>query len=358
MIKQHLLKYALYVAGITAFAAFVVTRDEELVDDVTANSYRNGDLYRLALIKDFKMDIPDRCVQDESDTVWQDQRIMFIGDSFSESCRGHKPLPAMIAEALNEPVFHIPANESPEYFNPIVFLKEKHIQRGKKRLIILERVERYIRSSFEDELDMNPMPDSGGESFGSKVQHLGNRWFSTHDEELYQFLLQSSDVSRPVVEWWNTAMFHLIKKISTETPVYSLHPPFLFYFDETDPSQNSSYYSHHPDTLIESIASNIQELKAELAQRYNAELLFMPVPSKYTLYHSVVNNDPYDEYLPRLRTALESKAVRTVDLYNRFKDAKDTLYFPTDTHWNAQGATIAFRETMRVVKQIKSLEFN
>ncbi len=358
MNKERLLKYALYLAGIIALAAFVVTRDEELLDDVTEDSYRHGDLYRMALVKDFKLDIPDRCTPEESDVVWQDQRVIFIGDSFAETCRGHKPLPEMIADALDEPVFHVSGNEAPEYFNPILLFKGKKINVDKKRLVIVERVERSIRTTYEKELERSPALTGLDETFGEKLEHIGSDWFTTHDEERYQFLLHSSDLSWPVVELWNTAMFHLMKRISAETPVYSLHPPFLFYYDETDPSESSSYYSPHPDSLIEAIASNIEEVREELADRYNAELIFIPVPSKYTLYHSLVGSDGYDGYLPRLETALQAKGVKMVDLYSRFSSSKDTLYFPTDTHWNAQGATLAFQETMRILKQIKTIEFN
>lgn len=351
MIKEHVLRYGLYLAGILALGAFVIAKNESLMELATQQAYRNGDLYRLALVRDFKVDIPDLGEsQDTGSARWSNQRIIFIGDSFSETCRGHRRLPEMIGSAAHEPVYHVTGNNFPEYFNPLYLFKEKHIGSDKKRIVILERVERYILSTFGDELDVNPVVPESTAATVSSFTSFQERWF-THAEQQYQFLLQSSGLTTPLLEAWNTTLFHFLGKISGETPVYSLHPPFLFYADETVPDSASSFYFAHPDGLVEMIADNIAELQQTLADRYNAELVFMPVPSKYTLYHSLLNNDPYDNFLPRLCAALKKRGVKTVDLYERFAASNDTLYFPTDSHWNAKGAALALMQTMKVLSE-------
>jgi hypothetical protein len=353
MIKEHILRYGLYLSACVAFGAFVIAKNESLMDLATEHAYRNGDLYRLALVRDFKVDIPDIGEsEDIGSALWSNQRIIFIGDSFSETCRGHRPLPDLISRAAHEPIYRVDGNTFPEYFNPIYLFKAKHFASDKKRVVIVERVEREIISTFADELDINPVVSESTSTIfpGLASASFQEQWF-THAEQRYQFLLQSSSLTTPLLEVWNTTLFHLLGKISAETPAYSLHPPFLFYADETISNSASSFYFPHPDSLVEMIADNIAELRQTLADSYNAELVFMPVPSKYTLYHSLLNDDPYDNYLPRLSAALTRRGVKNTNIYKYFAASKETLYFPTDSHWNANGAALALVQTMKVLNE-------
>ncbi len=354
MLKEYILRYAIYVIGIVAFAAFIIVKNEDLLEWATEGADKYGDLYRLALVSDFKMEIPEVVTAEEaSSEEWHDQRIVFIGDSFSETERGHKRLPELVAGAVDEPLFYVKGNYFPEYFNPLYLFREKHIRRDKNRIVILERVERYIVSTYGQELDADPDLATATEESQSFFTSFADQWF-THSEQNYQYLLQSSCVTMPVIEVWNTMLFHLSGRISEETPSYSLHPPFLFYYDEIVRDSTSSFYYPHPDTLIDAIADNILALHDELASQYNAELIFMPVPTKYTLYHALVSHDRYDLFLPRLCAALKRRGVNTVELYERFAAERDTIYFPTDSHWNARGAALALEQTMNTLNELNN----
>ncbi|MEO8167897.1 MAG: hypothetical protein ABI623_06600, partial [bacterium] len=171
----------------------------------------------------------------------------------------------------------------------------------------------------------------------------------TKAEQNYQIFLTSSSITSPVVELYKTGVFHLMGEISGMTPVYSLHPPFLFYYEETNRDETSFYYNHS-DSLISGIADNLEMLNETMQARFNTTLVFMPVPNKYTIYHKFVNNDPYDDFLPRLCNEVERRGVRTVRLYERFIGSKEILYFPTDSHWNAAGMNIALDETAKVLR--------
>ncbi len=171
----------------------------------------------------------------------------------------------------------------------------------------------------------------------------------THAERNYQVLLSDAVFFAPVHELIQTCAFRWFGSISSSTPVYSLKPPFLFYVEETTDKETGFYFSHS-DSIIAAIADNLSMMNEELLRRYNTELVFMPIPNKYTIYHTMVNSDTYDDFIPRLCTEAEQRGVKTIRMYERFKNSNDILYLPTDSHWNERGMMMALEEALRVLR--------
>jgi hypothetical protein len=357
MYKEKFLLYFIYLAGIISLLVFITTKSEILMLKATEGMYRDGDLYRFAKVLFFKTKLPaaecgDESVQEiDADTA----EIFVIGDSFMESCRGHKRFPDMLSEKLGKNVYPIFAGQVWEYFDPVYIFWKYNIPRDKRRIVLLERVERYIIHTYgtEKDQDTSLFIEEAGTENESFWKITKRRWF-TEAEKNYEVFLTSSDYTTPFMELWNTFRFFTLRQISDETPVYSLNPPFLFEAEEAMPGHVTSFYYPHTDSLIGQIAENITNLKAVLLERYNAELVFMPVPNPYTLYHPLINNDTYDNYLPRLCNKLEENGVRTIQLYQKFSESENILFFPTDTHWNASGAEIAVDQAVSVISYMRT----
>ena len=77
----------------------------------------------------------------------------------------------------------------------------------------------------------------------------------------------------------------------------------------------------------------------------------MAIPSKYTVYHTLVNEDAYNDFLPRLYAGLEARGVPYIPLYDDFMQAKveGWIYYGTDTHWTPKGLDIALEKTLDVL---------
>lgn len=352
MNKGRLLLVVLYAAGILAAAVFVVTKSETLMEAAVAGMYDHGDLYRFARVLHFKTELPPYQPEEEDLTAADPDTVpvIVIGDSFLESCRGHRPFPGLLSERLGEPVYPVLAGYALEYFDPVYFAWKAGLDPDRRRVILLERVERYVVSTYSARRDTSEaaFEETAAEQEETRWKTVRRRWF-TGAQRNYEVFFSSSDCTSPVVELWNTFRFITLGQISEETPVYSLNPPFLFEREEALPGGVTSFYYPHTDSLIDAVAGIIAEMGAILRDRYNAELVFMPVPGSYTLYHRFVNNDAYDGFLPRLCDAVERKGTRTVRLYEVFRDSGEILYLPTDTHWNARGARLAVEEAARVV---------
>ncbi|MGD2035569.1 MAG: hypothetical protein PVF73_10965, partial [Bacteroidales bacterium] len=88
---------------------------------------------------------------------------------------------------------------------------------------------------------------------------------------------------------------------------------------------------------------------------YNMELVYLPLPAKYTLYHNIINDDTYNGLLPKIFNGLDDRGVRYVNIYNEFKNSDTLLYYRTDSHWNEKGIEIAYNKLIDYIKNDSSL---
>jgi hypothetical protein len=163
----------------------------------------------------------------------------------------------------------------------------------------------------------------------------------------FYYLLQENFVNSFITEKISTIEFKLFKKTSPLTPKYSLNPKLLFYQSEVD------FYQHSPsESQIQAIADNYKYLSDQLKSQYNINLLVIPMPTKYTIYHQLAGDQTINNFLPDLYQELTKRKVKFVDLYHPFLQSSDLLYLPSDTHWNKAGITLGVNETLKTLKPL------
>ena len=85
-------------------------------------------------------------------------------------------------------------------------------------------------------------------------------------------------------------------------------------------------------------------LLQENAESRGGQFLFVIAPNKNSLYAESMPAYPRAEGssdAERLLDALAEMDVRYLDLFRVFREQDETLYFPTDSHWNGRGAALA-----------------
>jgi len=169
---------------------------------------------------------------------------------------------------------------------------------------------------------------------------------------LYDAILKRSYLTTGLYSFLVTLKFDIYGNITDQTPVYLKDGSnsWLFYHDQVNESKTSFYYQHTDDQL-DSICDHMSALSKELLDRYNMHILYLPMPAKYTLYHKVVNDDPYNEFLPRLFEKLEAKGVKFVNVYDDYKKSDTLLYYRTDSHWNQKGIDIAYKNMLDYISR-------
>ncbi len=176
--------------------------------------------------------------------------------------------------------------------------------------------------------------------------------FPGNIEEMYRQLLKRSVFTTNLFALSSTFKFNQLGYISSQTPVYKTGAePWLFFDKQLDDEPGSYYYDYSMEE-INRYCDNIAFLSRELKEKMNMKLVFLPLPNKYTLYHTVVNDDPYFEFLPLLYEGLRERNVSCVEVYEDFKNAGEVLYFGTDTHWNKKGVDIALSKLIETLDDL------
>jgi len=351
--KDRVTLYAIRALGVLAAVIFLTAKSPYLVNHLISDCFYDrgeyyGDQYSGVKVLRFKFPMPEpngKGIFSKSSEV-DSYQIIVIGDSFFNRCRGHDTLPYLLSQRLGEPVFY----DREKYYNPFDLLR--NASSSHKRILILECAERLILDRFLPTPDLNPEPALSPSGPLKRVaEGIRDRWF-VKAEVNYRYFLNHCVFTSTIMEWWNSFNFECFGRISDSARVYSLQPPMLFLDHETDRSPFSFYYPH-TDELISTLAGNLELIRDELKRRYNTELIFMPIPNKYTIEHRLVNNDVYDMFLPRLCAELTRRNVKNVPLYEKFIHMKHELYFPTDIHWNGKGLSIALDELLNIIKEVK-----
>lgn len=329
----------LRVWGALCLAFFVVTKHYPWLDRACAGSLDHGDLYREAKARRFKLPLPPP----DGRTIKAgpgEARVHTIGDSLLATRRGHDSLPRQLAAGLGEPVVVHGWDPNPE----CVFAGEP--PRIRRRVLVMESVERSLVTRFAD---LVPVADCAGDAGPPPWwRRLLDKLFA-NTEKQHRLLLNNSLVTAPLLEAWSSLRFELTGRLPDAIGACSLDPPFLFTREETDPRMEGGFYRPHPDALIDRMADNIAALSHRLSARHGVDLVFMPVPGPYVLYHRFVRPETYDRFVPKLCDAVERRGVRVVRLYEPLAHSRELVYFQTDTHWNAVGVRVALSELLRLL---------
>jgi len=345
-LKNKITKIIIHVSGALALFLFIVLRssaepdyllDSELLK--AANDAIYGDLYFLNLIDNFKIPTPplgDEYYNSVPKTDINDADILTFGDSFFASGARCKNVPGRLADTTKKKIFFSQTNEI------LKTLEEKNYVKKDKKYLILETVERGIPRIF-----------TGGQNVlakkNPKLGKIVESLMPLNLEQRYTLLLQRGVISYNIYKELVTMKFNLFGYISSVTPVYKKDPPWLFYYQDVNDKKTSFYY-HFTDEEINTICDNIQDLNKKLIDKYNIELIFLPLPNKYTIYHRILNNDEYNNLLPRLYKGLDRRNVKVCKVYDLFMNSEKELYFPTDTHWNEEGVKLTANELVKYLK--------
>jgi hypothetical protein len=268
--------------------------------------------------------------------------MLLFGDSFFDFTR-LKTFPEELGDTLNQRTFYARMDR------PLQYLAEREYASDKEKTIIFESAERYIPTRFTElhqvELKVDPRSP-----LRKKMADVRDYIFVENTESIYQTLLKRSYLTTGLFSMSATLKFDVFNYISDFTPVYSLEQevPWLFYYDQMNDEPGSFYYDYSQEE-IDNYCDNIADLASKLSEHYNLKMVFMGIPSKYTINHRLLNDDLYNQFLPRIHEGLAERGIPYIPLYREYNDSDDILYFGTDTHWNEKGQKIALKKTVETL---------
>lgn len=357
--NEKLLKILIYIAGFVCLYAFVAIRvpgmynfilKEKIIPEYWENT-KYGELYYFGLVKHFKEEgMPhynEKYRYTEKHPDVQDADILMFGDSFFDFTR-MTTFPERLGDATDQRAFYARMDR------PLRYLVENQYENTEEKLVIFESAERYIPERFVEAHSMKPPPDPRS-GIRKKVADLRDLIFQDNTDVLYSTMIARSYFTTDLYSASTTLKFDLFEYITDQTPVYSLDEemPWLFYHDQLN-GEPSSFYYQHSQGEIDNYCDNIADLSAKLYEHYKLKMVFMAIPSKYTIYHTLVNEDQYNDFLPRLYKGLEERGIPYIPIYDDFLEAKaeDWIYYGSDTHWTQKGMDIALNKTLKVLETL------
>jgi hypothetical protein len=275
--------------------------------------------------------------------------ILTFGDSYFEFSR-HKQFPERLADDFNKEVHYV----NNDY--PLDYLQRFDYHDTIPKLVIFERVERYIPIAFEHEHQWSPVSDDSLSQIRSILKSVKDKIFYDKSEELYDAMLKRSYLTTSLYGLIATIKFDMFGYISKLTPSYLVNEDesWLFYHDQVNHAKTSFYYDFSQDEM-DSICDHMADLSRKLKEKYNMDLVYLPLPAKYTLYHDILNHDTYNNFLPRLYDGLDKRNVKYVNVFDAFENSNQFLYYRTDDHWNEDGIQMAYRLTLEYIFKDKNL---
>ncbi len=358
--NEKLLKWLIYLSGIVCLYAFIAIRSLPLFNLIMNEKMipyywdktKYGELYCFNYIKYFKeKGLPpakEKFQFKRKHASLNEAEIITFGDSFFDFSR-LKQYSERLSDTFNVKVhFH-----HGDY--PLVVFAKNNYKKNEPKILLYERVERYIPMVFEKENTSDYSVDSRSE-FRKTFGNIKEKIFYQRTEELFDALLKKSIFTTGIYSCISTLKFDLFKYISPLTPVYSTdkEKPWIFYCDQTN-GEKTSFYYHHSDSEMNNYCNNMADLARKLKEEYNIRLIYLPLPAKYTLYHGFVNNDEYNNFLSKLYEGLRNRGVEFIDVYEDFKNSNKILFYRTDSHWNEKGIQIALNKTLEYFKNDSTL---
>ncbi len=368
--REKILKAIIYISGFVCLYGLVairflpmynlVLKEKTVPDYWDKNKY--GELYYFNNIRYFREEIPEvkpKFQFSEDHASLEEAEILTFGDSFMDFSR-HTQISRRIFDSLQTPVFY-------EYdYDPIKFLGEKNYNNDEPKILLYTRTERWIPINFgenpiTEEIKTNNNPSGPADNEKSSLAKRGfnkikNLLFIDRADELLKAMLQRSYVISDINEFIATLKFDLFGYVSVFTPRYTLEQetPWLFYVDQIDKDEVTSFYYPHSDQDVATMADNIEKMSKHLWEKYNLQMVFLPVPSKYTIYYHLV--DPaaqYNNFIPRLYAELDKRQVTYVNLYQAYKASDEYVFYGTDDHWTEAGVNIATEKVLNKIEEIK-----
>lgn len=357
--NEKTLKILIYIAGFLCLYAFLALRIpalynfvllEKIVPEYWENT-KYGELYYYNnFIKQFREEgLPPHTEKyrhsDKHPTI-EAADILIYGDSFLDFTRT-PTFPERLGDSLGIRAFYSRYELPLREFRKIGFKGP-----AEKKIMIYETAERYLYQRFTDP-QLLVEPEDTRSSVRKLVAGTRDLLFLDNTEKLYQNMVSRSYLSTGAFSMLKTFKFNTFGYITELTPKYSLdqETPWLFYHDQLNDEPGSFYYKHSQEE-IDNYCDNIADLAQKLDEHYNLELIFMIIPSKYTIYHKLVNDDTYNNFIPRMYEGLEKRGIKTIPVYEDYVASDEILYYGTDTHWTEEGLAIALNNTLDTLRAL------
>lgn len=323
---SKIFKYSVLISAIylwlQAYSPLVYKSSRLFPDD-----YRNGDLYHLSYLPQFKEKLPN-CKAIEGNYNTQDVNLFVIGDSFTEDQRVNKK----DINALN-------------YLN-VHWNSQLDIQLDttKKNILILETVERTFKNHFSEEINnlkFSPLKNTteNGKSWKTTIKEKIDAsitfLFPEKDdiEQRFEASLFSYDIFLKFRELKATLNYKFFGRIEKKV-VLSRDGKNIFFSEESLPEDSHSSFYPFTDQEKDSLIIKVNRTREKYLRNGFDEVYLSIIPNKVSVLSPDLGN--YNQMIERIQND-SNLDVPFIDSYTDFKKNPSKYYLKSDSHWTCEG---------------------
>jgi hypothetical protein len=304
--------------------------------------YYFGDLYELSKLKDFK----DKLLVVKKDSTAkdiQDADIIAMGDSFFETNYETPKISYELERLTEKKVFHVKREDSASCNdNPLAYLDKIGYVKGSKKYLVLETVERYALGRSVTYQTTTYTKSSAALDKTAKIKNF-------FKPASLQYFFYNNWLIAPFNYAAKNFRYKVLDESGSSTPIYSKNPKMLFYYEDVNFNNQKV-----PEEIISIMANNVKFLRDTLKEKYNIELIYSILPTKYSIYGKYTSNyTAYNNFAPQAYKALLKHNINTFDAYTLYTKEnnieEDLLYYKGDSHFTPRGKTIVIQELLKLL---------
>ncbi|WP_159466826.1 hypothetical protein [Dyadobacter sp. 3J3] len=305
--------------------------------NLTKDSYRFGDLYRLSNLPQFK-DPVKKCPKQifvEKNKGSKKIHLYIIGDSFTEK------------ERIEKEDFAVDQYQYVHWDN-ILHLKT---DTSAVNILLLESVERHFREKMISPIhnliaDSKTYVSKGPEA--SFMNKLDLAFSSDGTEGRLDAVFFQNDILLKLKEMKAAFTYHLFHRADKKVTLVNNDKSLVYYLDTDTPAITSSF-TDLEDSEVDSIVNNISKSK-ELAQKLGFDHVILSViPNKVSVLMPEYGN--YNHLISRVYSNPKLD-IPYVDVLADFRKMKEKAYLRGDSHWTCQAQDIWLHKTNTLIKKI------
>ncbi len=279
------------------------------------DSYRYGDLYQMAFLKDFKELTLPCSKKYTAPNAKKPIHLYIIGDSFTE--QGRISNDDFVSQKLTR----------------VHWAEKQQIQLDttKHNVLILETVERHFREKFVDSVRNFEIVSQ----IPKIATHEPKAWYKDIETKL-EATLFSSDFFLMFKEWKAALTLRWFGRMHEQVSIAPDNKNLLFNWD-TDSTLLTSSFHLVPDSELTQSIKGVNKTRQYYLKAGFDEVYLAIIPNKTSIVAPQVGN--YNHLIERVQQHSQLQTP-VVDCWRVFRQANGPVYLKSDTHWNCTGQTL------------------
>ncbi len=301
------------------------------------DSYRYGDLYRLANLSDFKEE-RSTCKKHDPIIKYGSKKpvhLYIIGDSFTEK------------ERIDKNNF---AADSYHYVHWSQLLHFKP-DTTSINVVILETVERHFREKFTNGPIQNVVVDSAVYNSSPElptVYKLDDLFRASISEGRLDQLLFQNNLSLSLKELKADFNYHVFKRINKEVTMVNSGKDIVYYMDTDVPNITSSF-TPLADSTLNAMVQHLNETQQILLNMGFDKVILSVIPNKVSVVDPTFGS--YNQLINRTMSHPNLR-LHSINVLDEFQKLGSAAYLKSDSHWTCTAQNIWLDKANQTIAEI------